>query len=247
MDGTALWISHRGFNKPHAENSYNAFAAARDARFHVLETDLRTTADGHIVLHHDSHMRRTAGCNLRVEALERDRFLDQPLHDGQGALAFDTFAEHFHDLPWILDIKPESGAATLENLVAWCRREGRHEWLMRNARFLVWNRTHMTLLHRLFPEAVTMASDQECRRAGFAMLAGAPSTAKIRPGRTYSLPPRFLGMGLFRQRIIEQYHRRGARVLAFLPERQADVEKALELGVDELLVNATAWRPDSGP
>lgn len=244
MSGTPLWISHRGLDEPHAENSFNAFAAAREARFHVLETDLRTTADGHIVLHHDPHMRRTAGIDLRVEGLERDRFLDQPLHDGQGALAFDAFAEHFHDLPWILDIKPESGAATLENLVAWCRREGTHEWLMRHARFLVWNRTHMTLLQQLFPGAITMATDRECRRAGFAVLAGAASAADIRAGRTYSLPPRFLGMGLFRRRIIEQYHKRGARVLAFLPEHQRDVERALELGMDELLVSGTAHRPD---
>ena len=245
MDGTPLWISHRGFNEPHAENSFNAFAAAREARFHVLETDLRTTADGHIVLHHDPHMRRTAGLDLRVESLERDRFLDQPLHDGQTALAFDTFAEHFHDLPWILDIKPESGTATLENLLAWTRREGRHEWLMRHARFLVWTPRHMTLLQRLFPDAVTMATDRECRRAGFGVLAGAGAAAGIVAGRTYSLPPRFLGMPLFRRRIIEQYHRRGARVLAFLPERRDEVEAALALGVDELLVNATAWRPDS--
>lgn len=243
MSSTPMWISHRGLNEPHTENSYNAFAAAREARFHVLETDLRTTADGHIVLHHDPHMRRTAGCDLRIEELERNRFLDQPLHDGQAALAFDSFAEDFHDLNWILDIKPESGAATLENLAAWCRREGTHAWLLRNTRFLVWNRTHMTLLQRLFPDAVTMATDRECRRAGLAMLAGAPAAADIQPGRTYSLPPRSLGMGLFRRRIIEQYHQRGARVLAFLPEHRKEVERALELGVDELLVNATAHRP----
>ena len=243
MDGTPLWISHRGLDAPHAENSFNAFQAAREAGFHVLETDLRTTADGHIVLHHDPHMRRTAGQDLTVETLERNHFLDQPLLDGQRTLAFDTFAEHFHDLPWILDIKPESGAATLENLMAWCRREGAHEWLMRHARFLVWNRTHMTLLWRLFPEAVTMATNRECRRAGFAVLAGTPSAAAIQPGRTYSLPPNFLGMGLFRQRIIEQYHNRSARVLAFLPEHRADVERALELGMDELLVSGTAHRP----
>lgn len=243
MSGTPLWISHRGLDDPHAENSFNAFAEAREAGFHVLETDLRTTADGHIVLHHDPHMRRTAGCDLHIEELERDRLLEQPLHDGQAALAFDHFAENFHDLNWILDIKPESGAATLENLAAWCRRESAYTWLVRNTRFLVWNRTHRTLLQRLFPDAATMASDRECRRAGLAMLAGTPAAANIRPGRTYALPPRFLGMGLFRRRVIEHYHRRGARVLAFLPEQRNEVERALELGVDEFLVNATAHRP----
>lgn len=77
----------------------------------------------------------------------------------------------------------------------------------------------MALLRQLFPHAVTMATDRECRRAGFAVLTGAGPAAGIRAGRTYSLPPRFLGMPLFRRRIVEAYHRRGARVLAFLPER----------------------------
>ncbi len=243
MNASPLWISHRGLDEPHAENSFNAFTAARAARFHALETDLRTTADGHIVLHHDPHMQRTAGLNVSVEALERDHFLDQPLHDGQTALDFATFAEHFHDLPWILDIKPESGAATLENLAAWCRREGRHEWLMQHARFLVWKPAHRLMLQKLFPEAQTMARDRECRRAGLAVLAGTAPAAGIRAGQTYALPPRFLGMQLFRRRIVEHYHRRGARVLAFLPEHRKEVERALELGVDEMLVNATAWRP----
>lgn len=238
-----LWISHRGLDAPHAENSYNAFAAARHAGFHVLETDLRTTTDGHIVLHHDPHMRRTAESDLRVERLRLGEFLEQSLTDGQIGLDFHSFAEHFHDLRWILDIKPESGAQTLERLHHWTRREGCHGWLTRHARFLVWTRRHMDLLKRLFPDATTMATDRECRRAGLAVLAGAPAAAGIRAGRTYSLPPRFQGIPLFRRRIIHQYHKRGARVLAFLPESREDVGQALALGMDEMLVSGTARRP----
>lgn len=238
-----LWISHRGLDMPHVENSYNAFAAARHAGFHVLETDLRTTADGHIVLHHDPHMRRTAARDLRVEQLRLREFLEQSLKDGQTGLDFPSFAEHFHDLEWILDIKPESGARTLENLFHWTRREGCHGWLTDHARFLVWTRRQMALLYRLFPDATTMATDRECRRAGFAVLAGAPAAAGIRPGRTYSLPPRFQGIPLFRRRIVRQYHKRGARVLAFLPESREEIQRALDVGMDEMLVSGTASRP----
>lgn len=54
-----IWISHRGLHQRHVENSLHAFEAAAEAGFHTLETDLRTTRDGLIVLHHDPALIRT--------------------------------------------------------------------------------------------------------------------------------------------------------------------------------------------
>ena len=56
-----FWISHRGYAKKYTENSQEAFDAALDLGFEFLETDLRITADGHIVLCHDPDFRRLGG------------------------------------------------------------------------------------------------------------------------------------------------------------------------------------------
>jgi glycerophosphoryl diester phosphodiesterase len=231
------WISHRGLDGPHAENSFPAFAEARAAGFRHVETDLRTTLDGHVVLHHDRLLSRTAGEDVAVDQLTLEQFLARPLGNGQQGLVFTDFARHFSDMKWILDIKPETADRTLRWLHDWSREHHCKDWLTQHARFLVWRPADHRLLHHLFTGATTMADQSECRRAGLACLSALPALGNIRPGRTYSLPPRFQGISLYRKPIIQRYHARGARVLAFLPEAPQDLDAALDAGVDEVLTN----------
>ena len=86
-----------------------------------------------------------------------------------------------------------------------------------------------------------MAPMPDCRRAGFACVAGLPQLAGIRPGATYSLPPKMAGVRLLRPATVERYHTRGGRVLAFLPKAGQETQWALESGVDEVLTN---YRPE---
>ena len=37
--------------------------------------------------------------------------------------------------------------------------------------------------------------------------------------------------------MVSAFHRRNARVLAFLPEQGRDIERALEIGMDEILLD----------
>lgn len=232
-----IWISHRGLHDRHAENSMLAFRAATDAGFTHLETDLRCTADGHLVLHHDPHLRRTCGVDARLDDLTLDQVRQARLADGQHLPLFDEFAERFDRQQWILDIKPESGERTLTLLHDWARRNHALQWLPRKARFLLWRDQHYPLLYRYFPGAVTMADRGECRRAGLSVLCGMSQLGNIRHQRTYSIPPRYMGRNLFRRAIVKAYQRHGARVLAFLPEKETDIYRALESGAQEILIN----------
>jgi hypothetical protein len=87
-----------------------------------------------------------------------------------------------------------------------------------------------------------MAPQNECRRAGLSLLMGLRPLAAIRYGRTYSLPPVFHGLPLFRRSLVDAYHRLGGRVLAFLPEGREQQNQALRSGVDEILSNTPPIR-----
>ncbi|MDX1587475.1 MAG: glycerophosphodiester phosphodiesterase family protein [Oleiphilaceae bacterium] len=231
------WISHRGLDEHYTENSRHAFDAARDAGFRHLETDLRSTRDGHLLLHHDRDLYRTTGHRASLSDLSMDDARQVRYTDGQGILTFDDFAEHFHDNRWILDIKPEAGERTIKALNDWAEKNRCKEWLTRNARFLLWDPRQRQLLLRYFPSAHILADEKQCRRAGLSILMGLPGLARIRPEMTYALPPRFMGRDLFNNRILRHYHRKGARFLAYLPERREDIERAVESGADEVLIN----------
>lgn len=60
-------IAHRGASALAPENTLAAFAAALDLGVGTIETDLRATRDGQLVLAHDADLARLTGRPLRIE------------------------------------------------------------------------------------------------------------------------------------------------------------------------------------
>lgn len=55
-----IWVAaHRGFSEKYPENTMEAFKAAVELGVDQIETDVRITADGELVLHHDAAVDRT--------------------------------------------------------------------------------------------------------------------------------------------------------------------------------------------
>jgi glycerophosphoryl diester phosphodiesterase len=71
-------IAHRGEHRAHPENTLPAFQAAIDAGADFFELDVRTTADGHLVLMHDATIDRTTNGSgtVRQLSLNQIRALD---------------------------------------------------------------------------------------------------------------------------------------------------------------------------
>ncbi len=66
-------IAHRGEHLSHIENTLPAFQAAIDAGADYFECDVRTTADGRLVLMHDGTVNRTTNGKGRVSDLTFDQ------------------------------------------------------------------------------------------------------------------------------------------------------------------------------
>ena len=82
-------IAHRGEHLRHVENTLPAFQAAIDAGADFFECDVRTTADGRLVLMHDASVDRTTGGRGRISELTFDSI--RSLHAGDSAVP--TFDE----------------------------------------------------------------------------------------------------------------------------------------------------------
>lgn len=232
-----IWISHRGFCRQATENTAEAFRAAQAEGFRHLETDLRTTADGHILLAHDPDLTRIGGPALNLEAYDRHRLEGLRLRGGERLVFFDEFLPEFAQNHWILDIKPESGMRTLAELLRWWRQPEYADFFRQRVRFLFWRKDQQNYLLRHRPEAVCMARIEQCRRVGLVCLLGLPAGSVIEPGASYALPPRVKGVNLMRPGILSRYWRHHARVLAYLPETVGDTREALKAGADEILTN----------
>ncbi len=71
-----LAIAHRGGGDPRWENTWPAFCGAVGLGYRVIETDVRVTADGHVVTFHDEDLKRvfdTAGKVSKLTFTELSR------------------------------------------------------------------------------------------------------------------------------------------------------------------------------
>lgn len=232
-----IWISHRGFKASAVENTAEAFRAAQKVGFQHFETDLRLSADGHIVLHHDPNLARLAGVWNEIRTMTRAELERVELTGGHRLLFLDQFIQEFPGASWTFDVKPETGADTIRNLKALADTMGMSAWVIAQAKFVVWRKSHEHLLKGLFPGAQCYAREPECWRVGLSLIGRLPFLGGVEDGKTYALPPRLGRIPLFRAGYFEAIHRRGGKVLAFLPETDADALEALRLGADEILTN----------
>jgi glycerophosphoryl diester phosphodiesterase len=69
QQGGVVVISHRGEHLHHPENTMPAYRAALDAGADFIETDVRTTSDGKLVIMHDSSVDRCTNGHGEVAAM----------------------------------------------------------------------------------------------------------------------------------------------------------------------------------
>ncbi|RZA12165.1 MAG: hypothetical protein EOP10_31850 [Proteobacteria bacterium] len=237
-----IWISHRGYCLDGAtENTRAAFDAAVTLGFRHLETDLRLTRDGHIVLHHDDSLQRTFRSSRKISESTLAELKELRAPAGERLMTLDELLELYSDIQWTFDVKTPRDEDTLIELLSWTKRKNAGDWLNDHVRFLVWSKKTSLHCERIFPKHMRLAREPECYRAGFSTLVGFPLLGGIQKGMTYSVPPHFARQDLFTKRILDAYHRRGARLLAYLPDTEDLAKKAYRLGFDEILTNGPKY------
>jgi len=232
------WISHRGLRRGCSENSQVAFDLALKAGFRWIETDLRCTADGQVVLAHDTSLLRIFSNDAVVEKslLYEIELLRDPFH--QKIVTFYEFAHQYEQASWVLDIKEESAQETLKALSKSPILSILRARIPERLKLLFWSVESERSFLSVFPGADTFARELQCWRAGVSAIVGVPQLGGITAGKTYALPPSIFGKSLYNDRIFSAYHRRSAKVLAYLPESAALCSAAIACGADYILANS---------
>ena len=121
-------IAHRGLHLTERENTLSAFAAAVAAQVSGIELDVRRTADGVLVVHHDAHLadgRAIVAC-ARAELPAYVPELDDAL-DACGGVWVNIEIKNSPDEP-DFDPSNEIADAVLDTLAG--RSEHRSNWLI---------------------------------------------------------------------------------------------------------------------
>lgn len=99
------------------ENSAAAFAAAHAAGVEYVETDCQVTADGDVVLFHDSTLERLIGDDRPVHAV-RTRELRELFSDHGGLLTVSEALASFPEIRFNVDVKTSAAVEPLGPILA---------------------------------------------------------------------------------------------------------------------------------
>lgn len=116
-------LAHRGLTTPDmhdsglVENSLAAIETAVDAGARYVETDCHLTADGRVVLFHDSDLKRVTGDPRRVADVTYDE-LEEVMQRRGGVITLEDALARFGGTHFNVDVKARAAAAPAGRLVA---------------------------------------------------------------------------------------------------------------------------------
>lgn len=243
-------VAHRGGSLLAPENTLVAFANAEALGAVALETDVRLSRDGEVMVFHDAETSRITGQPGTIEGRTRAEIeaLDAGFNftpDGGRSFPYrgrgvtiPTLAallERFPRLRVNLEAKGDEPALA-EAIARLLRGARREETACVGA--AAWRQA--ARLRRLLPEYARYLSTLA---AVPHVLAGlGPLPAAWAPGGydLAALPSRYAGLQLVSQRLVSYFHARGMAVQVWTVDREEEMRRLLAAGVDGIMSD----RPD---
>jgi glycerophosphoryl diester phosphodiesterase len=257
-----LNMAHRGGAGHGPENTLIAFHQALKEGAQVFELDIHCTQDGHIVVHHDPTLERTAGVPLEISktplavlkkfdiahAFRHSQknyppFISQALSQ---TITLPTLAEVFDEFPYArinIDIKPKKGFPVLA-LIRLIEEKGMVDRVLIVSQY----RRYLKLVRKINPRIATGLSMSEIFCLKYIPFYRPPGDA-LQIGLIYYLNG-LISMGKVTKRLINKAHRKGLKVHVFITEgkeslpeaeriekEKADINKFLNLGVDSIITD----------
>jgi glycerophosphoryl diester phosphodiesterase len=212
-------VGHRGAAGHAPENTVAAIHAGIDCGVEFVEIDLRRTADGALVALHDATVNRTTDGSERISRLSLQEVKGLDAGNGTRIPTLEEALEAAgRRTGLMLELKVRGIAQQTVDTV---RRTGFAGHLL-YASFL---HDELTRVREADPGASLMVLFDRVPPASVARaMKYAPSHVGLRHSKAT-------------QRLVEAFHRANLQVFVYTPNRPADIQRALSLGVDGIISN----------
>jgi glycerophosphoryl diester phosphodiesterase len=235
LDGpTPLAMAHRGGAIEHLENTMPAFEACVALGYRYLETDVRVTADGVLVVFHDATLERVTDRKGRVQHLSWNEVSRARIGGREPILRLEDLLGTWTDMRFNLDIK---AAGVLAPLVHTVRRLGVTDRICLGS----FSDARLVAARRLFGPSVCTSlgprgvaalrlSSYSPRAAGLARFQAGCAQVPLQLG----------GRALVDERFLNAAHARGLQVHVWTVDTEEDSTAMLDLGVDGIMTDRPA-------
>lgn len=223
-------LAHRGLALDAPENTLLAFERALAVGAGYLETDVRLTRDGVVVIAHDDTIDRLAGRSAAVADLTLGELTRIDLGSGQ---TFCTLAEALARFPgarFNIDVK---AAAAVSGVVEVIRAAAASDRVLLTS----FSDARRRRLARLLPGVATSTGQAGVIGALLATWLGSPALVRraLRGAVALQVPERFGVVRIVSRRFIRIVHRAGAEVHVWTVNDPADMKRLISMDIDGLV------------
>jgi glycerophosphoryl diester phosphodiesterase len=235
LDGPIpLAMAHRGGAIEHLENTMPAFEACVALGYRYLETDVRVTADGVLVIFHDPGLERVTDATGRIEQLAWSEVARARIGGREPILRLEELLEAFPGVRFNLDIK---AAGVVAPLVRAIRRLDVADRIC----LASFSDARIAAARRLLGPSVCTALGPR-GVAALRLASYRPRAAdllRIQAGCA-QVPLQLGGRALVDERFIAAAHARGLQVHVWTVDTPQEAAAMLDLGVDGVMTDRPA-------
>lgn len=239
MSHARLVYGHRGAPAEFPENTIPSFQRAIDVGADALETDVRMTADGHVIVAHDESGLRMAGvdrqirhCDLaEVQGWDVGKFAKAKPDDSTAyqAPTFAELLETFPDMHFNVDLKQEQ-PSMITRFIDVVRKHAAEE-RVRAASFSGPNLRELRKAGYRGPISMTS------REISWVVLGGPLARWIPIQGTAAQIPTRHKGICLDSAKTIRRIHCVGARVDFWTINDPCAAKRLIDLGADGIITD----------
>lgn len=228
-------IAHRGGGREWPENSVSAFTNVTDLGYRYVETDVRATSDGQVMVFHDATLNRVTDRVGRISALPYSEVRKARISGRDRVMTLEELFTKFPDTFVNIDVKDDH---TLEPLL---RLINRMDVLNRICLGSFSAMRLRTVRSRLGSAAATSLTAPEVaslvaasQLGPFARIAelALPDVANC-----VQVPIRQTGIPIITPRFVSAAHRRGLAVHAWTIDDEPTMHRLLDMGVDGIMTD----------
>jgi glycerophosphoryl diester phosphodiesterase len=235
LDGpTPIAMAHRGGAIEHLENTLPAFQACVDMGYRYLETDVRVTADGVLVVFHDPTLERVTDRTGRIESLTWAEVSTARIGGREPIQRLEDLLGAWPDVRFNLDIK---AAGVLAPLVRTVRRLKIADRICLGS----FSDARIAAARRLFGPSVCTALGPR-GVAALRLSSYSPRAAglvRIQAG-VAQVPLQLGGRALVDERFLAAAHARDLQVHVWTVDTEEETTAMLDMGVDGVMTDRPA-------
>lgn len=231
-------VAHRGGSLDGIENTMASFSAAVAMGYTYLETDVRVTADGVLVVFHDAGVDRVIGQPGRLRDLTWSQLESLRVARREPVPRLDELLKTWPDVRFIIDPKCDAAVGPLIDVLR------AHDAVDRVCVGSFSDARLRRMRAAFGPALCTSMGPQEVLRLRLAAWGLLPEGAVPRAAQCVQMPPSYGPLPIADPRSIGLAHRLGLQVHVWTINDAPTMHRMLDLGVDAIMTDDLATLRD---